>query len=455
VRVKNLIIGAGPTGLLLSSKMEDAVIITENVGGLVNSCEKNGFIFDRGLHIYTPFSEPLVELMKASQALFIPERKAYFLPDKVSGKYVTFPVQNHTDELGIDVKPTGAVLTGEENFDEYIVATYGEEFCAGFLRPFNQRVWSSDTKSLGSYWTSERVTKPGTQGQPGMHDSFYYVPGANIIKTLLSRTCAKILVGTVYSIDKENKTVLIQNGDYTDEIRFERCFCTAPILTRQRHNHVLFVGVGLNTKLPIDESRMFHWVYCNLNSTVHRVSTFSQLYPLSPRGCDILSLEIPYRYESYPTSKERFVDSVIKGLMASEYSAKRIAHELLQNAGFDCITHDMIDTVWHANNIGYATQTIYSRMEVMRLKKEILKHGIFLCGRWGAHAYMNFQHVFRDVEAVYRASTLDDKEDYFTMPYCFMNKNGLGRSYVNEAIAGTDEGRRILYAVQKKDRRES
>lgn len=407
MKTKNLIVGAGFTGLALAAKLDDYLIVSQNVGGLIRSFEQDGYSFDIGGHVYTTNDPDLNEIMNLAGAVKHENRQAFFISSE-NGEWIPYPVQESIDKLGIKFAPEQ--IDDPKSFADFIIKTFGAEFYNEFMRPFNRRVWSTDPADMDFDWISGRVQLPSEKKKNwGPNASFSYARGIDIVNTLMLDVDENnMLVGTLDFVDIECKRAFFTDQNHSQfEVEYDNLYCTTPYFVQSlMRNRVISIGVGLNHRLPMN----FHWVYAPFTSPVHRVTLISRYEEWNaPAGCDSLLLEVPF--DPY---HGKSIDNVRKLLRSniSQYDKAQDTIDLLKSAGFPSIGVDDIATLWVNDSVGYPVPTIGSRKFVADKKLNLLHHDIFLVGRWGEHLYANLDHLLKSINA-----TLNCKDDVMNYLY--------------------------------------
>lgn len=415
MKTKNLIIGGGFAGLYLAAILNEAVLVeaTPSVGGLLQGFKsKSGnFTFDVGGHVYTTKDAALAALMSGSDAVKFDERKAYF--DYV--KKVPYPLQYFADQIGIPVCPSPKDYY--PSFGSMLHHEFGKEFYEKVLKPFNQRVWSTNPNAMDTDWVMGRVPlMKDIQSFWGPNSSFYYARGEDILEFLLNRmTEVKIYTDTwVTKVDKPNKIAYVECREpavYKGIIEYENLFDTSGLLLSSMvqlpHNYVTSIGIGLNKKIDED----FHWWYNGINaSPIHRITLLSRYHPkMAPSGCDSLLLEIPRRsWMNEGSYVEQKGEAKTSGVLS-----------ILRDAGFLFIDEKDVEETIVIESKGYPIPVIGHRAKVAKARRKMEKQSIFLVGRWGAHGYYNLDHVIRDAHQARLSSLGMESEDYYWANYYY------------------------------------
>lgn len=424
MKVKNLIIGGGFSGLYLAHILEDATIIesSDSVGGLLRGFKSKSrlFTFDVGGHVYTTKDVALTELMKTSDAKLFDERKAYFDYEKK----VPYPLQYHADMLDIPI--TTNSLQSYASFGSLLIHEFGNEFYEKVLFPFNKRVWGVSPSSMSVDWITGRVPLMIEKSMRwGSNSSFYYAPGNSILEVLQNRlTDVTILVNLkLTSIDIQNKVARVDMSTpylapYHGEIQYENLFDTSGfVLNMLRanlpYNHVFTIGIGLNKMIDDD----FHWWYNGTNnqSPIHRITLLSRYYDgMAPIGVDSLLVEIPHM--THHSGDE---------IVASDYHGEEnilMIMSMLREAKFHFIEEKDIEEVTVIKSKGYPIPIISHREKVAQARRNMMQNNIYLVGRWGAHGYYNLDHNISDAIYARNASLGLTLDDYLWANYYYLEK---------------------------------
>lgn len=419
LKTDTLIVGGGMSGLSLGShpSLKGSLIVAKYpLGGLIHNTLADGFSFDFGGHVYTTTDDNVTKLMTEANAQFHESRKAFY----DCRLMIPYPVQDNAGKLGLAITPDKREVTN--NLYDYFLREFGFAFTQYFLRPFNERVWSTPIEQMDFDWVDGRVKRPSeSKSNWGMNSSFYYARGSAIADVMLGRVLANnssIVEGTMVSVSEKEHTVTFVDGENNPaEVEYNRMFCTSPyFLPTLKRNSVVSIGIGLKHKLDFPE---FDWLYCNVRSFVHRVTLLSRYAEgLAPEGCDSLLLEIPTFYFN------QLNDAVI-GItyqLGTPESRLSKAKNILIGAGFSPKLVEAMDisTVWGDITPGYPVPTVGSRDEVAKMKSFLSPNDIYLTGRWGAHGYFNLQHIFADADATVKyASGLGNDDDYLNSSFYY------------------------------------
>lgn len=421
------IIGAGPTGIgaalrLLELGQTDFLLLDEAeiAGGLASSCvDEQGFTWDWGGHVqfshYRKFDE-YMDLAFAPDGWLWHERESWIWS---SDRFIPYPFQNNLHRLDPadrwramqGLLEASSLRAAPENFEQWIVATFGSGIADLFMRPYNRKVWAHPLDTMDFRWVGERVAVPSpeqamksiclNQDQvswgPNRRFRFPLRGGTGAIwRSLGGRIPPQNLRMTarVEHIDPANR-VLTANGT---KIKYGRLINTAPLtwLTRTigdealasrakqlKSSTVHVVGIGLNGAPP-EAIRKMCWMYFpGPETSFYRVTVFSNYSPHnvpSPGSTWSLMAEIS-ESEHSPRDRARIVENTVSEMTAVG---------LIPDAG-------AIVSRWHKTlTLGYPTPSVERNAILGDLLPALEAKNIFSRGRFGAWKYevSNQDHSF-------------------------------------------------------------
>ncbi|XP_038065097.1 uncharacterized protein LOC119735469 [Patiria miniata] len=340
-----VIIGSGPTALGAAKRLYDlgqgknnsVITILEELGrpgGLASSTrDDKGFLWDVGVHVvfshYTYFDRVL--------NMAVPEwnyrRRASFAFMKGSDdkrRFIPYPVQNNIHVMdkidqqkslkGLEEITKSPITRKPTNFDEWLLQKFGVGLADVFMRKYNQKIWTVDTKEMNSAWVGERVAVPdieeiktkikevdnGIEAKDSEWgpNRFFRFPKYNGTGGIW-QSVARMLPSHWFrfhekatAIDIDQKIITVEAGTVSKThytLEYDILFSTVPLdvftsflqskdtsLEQMRqlasqlvYTHTHIVGVGLTGHLPkslADKS----WVYFpDSDSPFYRVTMFS------------------------------------------------------------------------------------------------------------------------------------------------------------------------------------
>ncbi|MCR5775507.1 MAG: FAD-dependent oxidoreductase [Lachnospiraceae bacterium] len=247
--MKYLIIGAGPSGLsfansLMDKGIEDFCVLEMNdtAGGLARSVDVDGTPFDIGGGHFIDVRRP-----KVNEFLFRFMAQDEFAEfDRITkirtrDTRIDYPFEANIWQLSVDEEVehlkaiaaagcnTGAPMP--DNFLEWIPWKLGEKIAADYMLPYNEKIFSVDLRTLGTYWMNKLpdvsfedtlrscLMKKPYGSLPG-HAKFYYPKkygSGELWLRLAERLGDRVRYDTqVKDIDLEQKTV--NGGEFKAEV---------------------------------------------------------------------------------------------------------------------------------------------------------------------------------------------------------------------------------------------
>lgn len=171
---KIIIVGAGPTGLGAAYRLQELgyknweIVERHNyVGGLSASFQdKEGFTWDVGGHVlfshYEKFDRMIDEALGDDYLEHLRESWIHIL-----NRWVPYPFQNNLRYLPKEVLHEcliGLLHASQnghrkpQNFQDWVLYTFGEGIAEYFMTPYNLKVWSTPLENISKDWIAERVS---------------------------------------------------------------------------------------------------------------------------------------------------------------------------------------------------------------------------------------------------------------------------------------------------------
>ena len=388
VKVKYLILGAGPSGLTLGrclkdKGIDDFVILEkeDQAGGLCRSEDVDGKPLDIGGGHFLDVRRPKVcEFMFR----FLPEDQwNIFDRDskiRVEGCEIDHPFEANIWQLPesiqekyLDSIKCAGCITGEEKpekFTDWIRWKLGDEIADNYMLPYNRKMFSETLDELGTYWleklpnvsfeeTLKSCKEHKSLGQQPGHARFYYPKeygyGEPFLRMAESMSDNIVYAGAS-SLSLKTRTVTDVNGE---EYCADKIITTVPweslkisdasedmtkAIGKLKHSSVEIRYV------PKDPGSKAHWIY-------------------------IPDPEIPYhrilcRCNFLPDSNGYWVETVKK--RAEAYAGS-----------------DISDNFAYMNEYAYPLNTINKRQCMEVILDEARGHNVIGLGRWGEHEHYN------------------------------------------------------------------
>ena len=246
MKMKYLILGAGPSGLTLANRLkqmgETSFFVFEKekeAGGLCRSTQVDGSPFDIGGGHFLDVRRP-----KVNEFLFqfMPEEEwEKFDRDSriaVNGDVISHPIEANIWQMKLEnqveylksIAVAGCNLKEEmpQEFVSWIYWKLGDKIAENYMIPYNQKMFGEDLNQLGTYWLEKLpnvsfeetllscLTKKAYGEQPG-HAQFFY-PKKYGYGELWLRMAEEIkgqikYDASVHAIDFDTNTVTTKEGE--------------------------------------------------------------------------------------------------------------------------------------------------------------------------------------------------------------------------------------------------
>ena len=173
MRVKYLILGAGPTGLGAAHRLQelgchDFLVLEKNTypGGLSASFrDAAGFTWDVGGHVvfsHYAYFDHLLESLLGNDCLQH-QRRAFI---RLANRWVPYPFQNNIRHLPRELQweciegllSCNGRRAQPKDFKAWINKTFGPGIARLFMLPYNFKVWAHPPETMDWQWIGERVS---------------------------------------------------------------------------------------------------------------------------------------------------------------------------------------------------------------------------------------------------------------------------------------------------------
>lgn len=432
MRVKYLIIGAGPAGLgaawrLLESGERDFIIVesSSEVGGLARSfLDKQGFTWDIGGHVqfshYQYFDTVMDRALGKDGWINHQRTSSVWLSDR----FIPYPFQNNIGFLpskkafqclrGLKRVSNRKETKKPGNFKEWIIDSFGKEIATTFMLPYNHKVWSYPAEELDYQWIGERVSTVDFKRIArnvlfGLEDSnwgpnnMFRFPkrgGTGSIWQGVSDLLGKdriLLNNALVSIDPALREALMSDGT---KISYQATFSSMPLDvlcktvrdlpdfmasagSRLKSSSVHVVGFGIAGR-PNSELTKNCWMYFpDASEPFYRVTLFSKYSPHNVPGNG--------QYYSLMTEVSRLPGEEIDQSKLIE-SVKTSLHRI----GLIGRDDKVVSTFYFQARHGYPTPSLERDQILNRIVPELQRQHIFSRGRFGGWKYevSNQDHTF-------------------------------------------------------------
>ncbi len=407
-KVKNLIIGAGISGLTYANYCDGDYLIVEKeseVGGYCNTHYVKDYIWDYAGHFFhfktDEFKKKFIDSLDKDDFVTQDKKTYIYFDDSL----IDYPFQTNIHELSKDkfIDCLYDLFNKEEkdvydNFLDMLYGKFGKSITEMFLKPYNEKLYACDLTKLDKdamgrffpYADIKAIINNMKDSKNTSYNNTFMYPkkGAQVIIDILMENVNKdnILLSTIVEkIDLEKHEATLNNGEV---VVFENLINTAPFNTflkltnntdyiklsdKLTYNKVLVFNLGFNKKSKYDKE---HWIYFpDKNINFYRVGFYDNIL-----NSDKLSMYIEIGYpKDAVISKEEIDDELNKTL------------ENLKKVG---ITDDSFELVAHESivmNPAYVHIDTENDKLVREIMDDLSKKGIYSIGRYGAWTYCSME----------------------------------------------------------------
>jgi len=427
--VRNLIVGAGISGLATAAALGDAgdddYLILEAddaIGGYCKTVHRDGFVWDYSGHFFH-FKHPEIEAWLRArmpgQRVRVVEKKSFI---EYGGRRIDFPFQKNIHQLPQDefidclhdlyfARTPAAGVTGgasgggarapaaaETSFKEMLYARFGRSIAEKFLIPYNEKLYACDLGTLdrdamGRFFPHADLTdiirNMRAADNRSYNSTFTYPEGGafEYVRALASavREDAIALGEPLIGLDLARKVARTP----AREIRFERLISSAPFvrlaeLSGLAHdpavfnwNKVLVFNLGFDRKGPRD----VHWIYYPDRSTAfYRVGFYDNIF-----DTDRLSLYVEI---GFPRNAEVDAGALLPRVLADLARAG-------VTDGHRLVAHHSV-----VMNPAYVHITQGSIAAHRALAGTLRAHGVCSIGRYGGWTYCSIEDNIVEARAL-------------------------------------------------------
>ena len=411
MKVKNLIIGAGVTGLSMayhlqkSGKKDFAVLErAAGPGGLCSSVNYKNFTFDYSGHVIHARNAYTRALLKKllGKNLLSAERKAFVY---LQNTFVPYPFQTNLAYLKPEIAAecADAFLAAQrhkknnfKNFADWALSSYGAGIYKYFMRPYNEKLWRAKADNLTCAWCADFIPRTSagaiikgarskTAAVYGYNANFIYPKTGGI--GALARALAEKIENIFYNAEVK-KIDAVKKTAYTDKgvFEYENLINTSPLKTfvpscaglkkniyalaeKLKNNKVFVLNLGVNRAI-----KNISWVYFpEAKFKFYRAGAQSAFSPaVAPKGCGALYIEISAAGGSEKPDFKTLEKEIISAL---------------KEAGILKKEDKILAALWLELSPAYVTYDAARETAVPQIISALKENNIYAAGRYGAWEY--------------------------------------------------------------------
>lgn len=407
IKTKNLIIGAGISGLTYANYCGDDYLIVEKekeVGGYCRTIKSGEYVWDYAGHFFhfktEEFKKKFIDKMPKEDIIYNDKVTKILYKDK----FIDFPFQMNIHQLEkeefVDCLYDLFNKIEKDKYDNFLDMLYGkfgESIVEKFLKPYNEKLYAIDLSKLDvdamgrffPYADKEAIINNMKSKKINSYNSSFLYPkngAGSFIKLLYDELDKnKILLNiSVIKIDLKNKIAKLSNGE---EVKYKTLINTMPLnrflelignhtslLNEMSYNKVLVFNIGFDKPSPLCTKE--HWLYipskkCNF----YRCGFYNNIL-----GTKNLSMyiEIGYGKEDKITNLE--IDKQLKLTLKN-----------LESCGIINKDINVIDYSTIIMDPAYVHINTKTNKKIDNLKKELKKIDVYTIGRYGAWIYNSME----------------------------------------------------------------
>ena len=407
-KVKNLIIGAGISGLTYANYCNGDYLIVEKeseVGGYCNTHYVKDYIWDYAGHFFhfktDEFKKKFIDSLDKDDFV-TQDKKTYIYFDNA---LVDYPFQTNIHELSKDkfIDCLYDLFNKEEkdvydNFLDMLYGKFGKSITEMFLKPYNEKLYACDLTKLDKdamgrffpYADIKAIINNMKDSKNTSYNNTFMYPkrGAQVIIDILMENVNKdnILLNTmVEKIDLEKHEAKLNNGEV---VVFDNLINTSPFNTflkltnnleynelsdRLTYNKVLVFNLGFNKKSKYNKE---HWIYFpDKDINFYRIGFYDNIL-----NSDKLSMYIEIGYsKDVVINKEEIDDELNKTL-------KNLKKVGVIDDSFELVAHESI-----VMNPAYVHIDTENDKLVRKIMNDLSENNIYSIGRYGAWTYCSME----------------------------------------------------------------
>lgn len=406
-KIKNLIIGAGISGLTYANYAKDDYLIVEKeneVGGYCRTIKRKDYIWDYAGHFFhfktDEFKKKFLDKMPKEDIIYNDKCTKILYKNN----FVDFPFQTNIHQLEkeefIDCLYDLFNKEEKENYDNFLDMLYGKfgkSIVEKFLKPYNEKLYAVDLTNLDvdamgrffPYADKEAIIKNMKNSEVNSYNSSFLYPkhGAGSFIEILYNELdkEKVLLNTeVVSIDLDKKIAKLSTNE---EIEYEYLINTMPLnkflelignqeelLDEMSYNKVLVFNLGFDKKSPLCTKE--HWLYIpSKDCNYYRAGFYNNIL-----GEEKLSMYIEIGYNKNDVITEKMIQEQLE-LTLKNLKESNIIDDNMKLEEYVSIIMDP----------AYVHINTKTTEKIDQLKQELKDKKVYTIGRYGAWIYNSME----------------------------------------------------------------
>lgn len=406
-KVKNLIIGAGISGLTYANYCGEDFLLVEKeneVGGYCRTIKKGEYIWDYAGHFYhfktDEFKNMFFQNMPKEDIIYNNKCTKILYNDK----FIDFPFQTNIHQLDkeefIDCLYDLFNKVEKENYDNFLDMLYGKfgkSIVEKFLKPYNEKLYAIDLNKLDAnamgrffpYADKEAIIHNMKNHDVDSYNSSFLYPkngAGSFIEVLYKKLDPKkVLLNTsIVSVDLDRKVAFLSNNE---EIEYDNLINTMPLnrfikiigkfdelLNELSYNKVLVFNLGFDKPSPLCKKE--HWLYIpSKDYNFYRCGFYNNIL-----GNENLSMYIEIGFNKDVEITKEIINIQLDLTLKSLKKSGIISEEMT-----------LVDYSTVIMDPAYVHIETDTEKKIEKLKKELSMKNIYTIGRYGAWIYNSME----------------------------------------------------------------
>lgn len=407
MKVKNLIIGAGISGLTFANYAEDDYLVVEKekeVGGYCRTIKRNGYVWDYAGHFFhfntDEFKKNFLNKMPKEDIIYNDKCTKILYKNK----FIDFPFQTNIHQLEKEefIDCLYDLFNKEEkehydNFLDMLYGKFGKSIVEKFLKPYNEKLYAVDLTKLDvdamgrffPYADKEAIINNMKNSKVNSYNASFLYPkngAASFIEILYNELDKqKVLLNTsVVSLDLDNKKATLSNGDV---VEYENLINTMPLnhflkliggyeelLSEMSYNKVLVFNLGFDKASPLCKDE--HWIYIpSKDCNYYRAGFYNNIL-----GGEKLSMYIEIGYNKDDKITKEIINEQL------DLTLKNLEESGIISKDMKLVDHETI--IMDPAYVHIETETT---KKIDKLKDEFKNQNVYTIGRYGAWIYNSME----------------------------------------------------------------
>lgn len=407
MKTRNLIIGAGISGLTYANYCGDDYLVIEKeneVGGYCRTIKKGEYVWDYAGHFFhfktNEFKEKFIDKMPKEDIIYNEKCTKILYKDN----FIDFPFQTNIHQLDKEefIDCLYDLFNKEEkekydNFLDMLYGKFGKSIVEKFLKPYNEKLYAVDLTKLDvdamgrffPYADKESIINNMKNSNINSYNAKFLYPkkgAGSFIKVLYDNLDSKkVLLNTsVTELDLDKKVATLSNGE---EVEYEILINTMPLNkflellggyeelnNEMSYNKVLVFNLGFDKPSPLCTKE--HWLYIpSKNCNFYRCGFYNNIL-----GTKNLSMYIEIGYNKDDKITQEMINNQLELTLKNLKESKIISEDM-----------KLVEYVDIIMDPAYVHISAETERKIDKLKEDLATKDVYTIGRYGAWIYNSME----------------------------------------------------------------